>query len=622
MPPPSKQQPPAALGFKPIATTNPHHHSDDHDDADSDDQNHILPPHSPSSISTSHSPRLSAVAADPPTLNAAGTSSGARARSPPRRRSSSSSGSSFDLFSHSAAIQLRPTGDQLELDQEQGNGLGLWESISVIVGTMIGSGIFVSPGPIYSYTESASASTWIWVVAGLLSMSGALCYAELGTMITGNGGEYAYLLEAYGRLPALAFIWTSVTLLKSGTAAILAATAAQYTCRIVFVDGQAGDSEVVVERIIALVCLALGSALNAVSPRLANRAQTSFFAAKVAALALICGAGMWVLVKGTGLGPLVVGASAGGSSAQPIQTAAAAAASTGDGGAAKTPTTGIQDAKAQHSILLALQAALWGFDGWNNLNYVTEKVMQPSRTLPLAILTSVTLVTLCYLLTNVAYLIVIPSTTLLSTSNHGMVAEFGRLTSLGTILLPLCIVTSAFGALASSLYTGSHLITAAASQSHLPGLFAHVHPTRHTPTRALALQFLLAVPLVLSTHLVTLIHWYAFASYLFYGLAALAVIVLRYASPTWRYAERPFKVNLAAPVVFVAVCVWMVSVAVINEPMRVGVLVVWMSFGFLVWAVAQGVRRWRVTREGVGEAGFVRVGGGRAGAAEEVELLE
>ncbi|KAI9190240.1 LisH domain-containing protein armc9 [Blastocladiella emersonii ATCC 22665] len=547
--------PPPSLGFKPIAQGSPE--------------------------TLTRSPRLSTSSSISVPMSPGGAA-GARARSPVRQ--SFDSGSSFDLFEHTAAIHLQPTERDDDPYTDSRRDLGFWGSLSIIVGMMIGSGIFVSPGPIFDYTGSAWTSLLIWVLAGVLSLTGALCYAELGTLISGNGGEYAYLLEAYGRFPALAFIWTSITLLKSGTAAILAATAAQYTCRLFdLVDNDKAPSgtDLIVERSIALVFLVAGIAINAFSPRVATRAQTTFLGIKLAAIALISLSGLFILVRGGGLGPLVSGGS--NQSAAASESAAPAAA---DQSAGTTP------ASAHHSMLLALQAALWGFDGWNNLNYVTERVKEPERVVLRAIVSAVTLVTVSYVATNVAYLVVLPEQDL--AANHGLVAEYGSLAfgAIGKIVLPLCIVASSFGALCSTLYTGSHLVTAAAQQSHLPSFFATLNAARGTPMRALALQLGLAIPMVASARLIELIHWYSFASYLFYGATALAVLLLRYVSVKWKYAERPFQVYAIVPVCFVAVCTWMVAVAVANEPYHAVLLLVWMCLGFSLWALSRFISRW------------------------------
>ncbi|KNE63676.1 hypothetical protein AMAG_08773 [Allomyces macrogynus ATCC 38327] len=523
--------------------------------------------------------------------------------------------STIDIFADSHGIPLRPTvggggdgDDDGDIEAANGRGtMGLWTSISVIVGAIIGSGIFVSPGPIYSYTNSVLASILIWVLAGIISMSGALCYAELGTLITGNGGEYTYLLEAFGRFPALAFLWTSVTLLKSGSAAILASVCAKYLHRLLTmtsapptvergVDGDsASTAPGILELVVAVLVLTATVAINATSMRSVNRMHSVFMVIKLAAIAVVCAAGITVYARGTGLGPLVVH----------------------DKVAANASATGI----SSHSWVLAMQAALWGFDGWNNLNYVTEKVSQPEKNVPRALILGVALVTVCYVLTNVAYLIVLPASML--RQDQGMVMEFGWLAfgRVGQVLLPVFIVISTFGALHSSIFSGAYLIQSAAQQSHFPAAFAT--PPNQPPLRALALQWALAAVMLASAQLMQLIHWYAFAAYLFYGATAVALLVLRYVSTTWRYAERPFQVWPTTPVVFLLACTGMLAVSVANEWMHALYLMLWTAFGFLLWAVGQAVNRARAGN--VAPAGYARPGAPAMGEAraeaDEVGLL-
>lgn len=251
--------------------------------------------------------------------------------------------------------------------------VGLVSGVALIVGTMIGSGIFVSPSGLLLRTGSVGVSFFVWTACGLLSLCGALAYAELGTMNTSSGAEYAYFMDAFGAPPAFLFSWVSTLVLKPSQMAIICLSFAQYTVEA-FVEDCDPPGEVV--KIVALLAIVLILLVNCYSVNLATGVQNAFTAAKLMAILVVIIGGSYKLIQGN------------------TQHLAAAFDTIDD----STLNIG--------RLATAFYTGLWAYDGWNNLNYVTEEIKNPSKNLPRSIMIGIPLVTLCYTLINVSYLAV------------------------------------------------------------------------------------------------------------------------------------------------------------------------------------------------------------------------
>ncbi|ESO87846.1 hypothetical protein LOTGIDRAFT_234854 [Lottia gigantea] len=406
--------------------------------------------------------------------------------------------------------------------------VGLVSGIALIVGTMIGSGIFISPKGVLDGTGSIGLSLIVWLGCGLISLFGALSYAELGTLITKSGAEFAYLFEAMGPIPAYMYSWTSVIVLKPSTVAVICLAFAEYVFEPIF-DG-CGPPELIKKLLAAAAILAV-TMVNCYSVKLASRVQVFFTFTKLAALAMIIIGGFVMMGQGN---------------TQNLD-----------------PKTTFQGTTSSASaIALAFYDGLWAYDGWNNLNYVTEELKNPYKDLPRSIIIALPLVTICYLLTNISYFSVMDKAELLA--SDAVAATWGaRVLGVAAIIIPISVACSTFGAANGSCFTGGRLVYAAAREGHLPEILSYVHVRQLTPLPSLVFTSLIALIMIIPGDIFTLIDFFSFTAWLFYGATMAAVIILRFTRP---HEHRPYKVPIVLPI-FVLLCsIYLVLGPIIDNP--------------------------------------------------------
>ncbi|CAG8548374.1 8439_t:CDS:2 [Funneliformis caledonium] len=441
----------------------------------------------------------------------------------------------FDFDDHLIPLSLtetqrRPT--SLEKEVTFFNGLTL------VVGLMIGSGIFASPGPVALHAGSVGMSLVVWIVCGFLACTGALTYAELGSEIPLSGGEHAYLNHAYGSLLAFLYSWTAITCLKPGSNAIIAVIFAEYINRIVYHSAfnvnLPDETRVWLNKIVASLCIIIISFINAYSVRLATRTQDIFTALKLITLAVIAVIGFVVLGKG-GFTNNFEGDVFEGSSTRTSDYA------------------------------LAFYSGLWAYDGWNNVNYVTGEMKNPARDLPRVIMVGLPIVIVCYTLANVAYYAVLPSSVVTNTNTIAL--DFGRKVfgPVGGVIFALCVAASCFGAANGSIFTGSRLIYVAAREGYLPSFLGKVHGTWNTPTAALIMQAVLTIVMIIPGTFLTLLNFVSVAAWIFYFLTSFGLLILRWREPDLR---RPYKVWLSTPIIFCCVAIFLVIMPFARVPLQ------------------------------------------------------
>jgi APA family basic amino acid/polyamine antiporter len=383
----------------------------------------------------------------------------------------------------------------LELSRE----LGASHSAAVVVGTIIGSGIFLVPAEMTQAVGSAKLVFLAWIVGGLLSFCGALTYAELGSMRPQAGGEYVYVRDAYGPLPAFLYAWTWFAIAKP-------ASIATVTTGIVRILGTfpalAFFSDAFIHKpflitygqLVAIAATLLISFLNYIGIRRAGNFQLVSTVLKIAIV----------------LGIVVAGFSFSGGKWNHF--AGSFAGATG----------------GMTGFMAALVAALWAYDGWNDLNMIAGEIRQPVRNIPFALIAGVGTVGVLYMLVNAAVQYVLPASTIATSPRPASEAVALVLGPVGASVVSAGMALSMLVTLNGTIMSGARVPFAVARDGYFFSALAWVHPRFRTPSVAIVVQAILAIVLLLAGRSFKRFFSLAiFSEWLFYMIAGSTIFVFR-----------------------------------------------------------------------------------------------
>jgi len=430
--------------------------------------------------------------------------------------------------------------------------LTLTDSLSLVIGKVIGTGIFLKAAIMMQQVETPTLMMMAWVAAGVLSLAGALTYAELGAMFPRAGGEYVYLRAAYGRPLAFLYGWMQMTVGQTGVIAALSIACATFMSAFLPLSNVWASQtfhflgrEIVwrfgPQQIIAILLILLISAINCAGVAHGGKVQTILTAAKISGIALI-----------------VIGVfffSPGGTWAH-LETAPGAAQWSGT--------------KAFGAAMLA---ALWAYNGWNNLPMAAGEVQNPERNLPRALIGGMLVVLLLYVLANLAYVYALPAAEVMtsnSTSHRQAlpVATKAVETFLGTAggkFVSVIFIVSTIGSLNGGILTAARVPFAMARDGLFFSRIGVLSPGSRVPVWAIGIQAAWASVLALSGTFDQLTDFAVFGLWLFFGLTTAAVFVLRRKLPQ---APRPYRTigYPVLPFVFIVVAGWLISNTLQTNP--------------------------------------------------------
>lgn len=398
----------------------------------------------------------------------------------------------------------------------------------VTMGTVIGSGIFLTPGGVMASSgRFAGMALAVWVVGGLLSLLGALAYAELGCMKTGAGGLYAYIRDAFGPLPAFLYGWTLFLVIASGSIAALGVAAGDNMAALLPMSGLA-------KKLVAFVVIATLAVINIRGTR--QSATALAVATVLKALALV----MLIVVL-----PIV---GHGFSEASPAWPPAF-------------------DGAVLSGGLAAMVSVLWAYEGWQYATFVGGEVKDPQRSFPRGLVLGTTAVIVIYILANVGYIAGLgPARLATSTTvaSDAVGAAFGP-TAARLIAIP--VLVSVISAAHGLLLTASRVFYAMARDGVFFKALGEVHPKLGTPANSIVALSGWAFLLAMSGTFNTLLTYVVFVGWIFYGLGGLCVIAFRRQEPD---TPRPFKVPgyPLSPILFVLSALVIVLNTVIQTPIR------------------------------------------------------
>jgi len=434
-------------------------------------------------------------------------------------------------------ISEKPRGYDLEDTQKPvqiQRNLGLWSGVSIIVGTIIGSGIWVTPGSIMQYSESVGIFLVQWVVCGLLSALGAMCYIELACVVPQSGGETVYLKAAFGDFVSFVFSWLRAIVLGPTSCAFLAGVSSEYILRV-HPDIETTLNESIgfewTKKIVGVGLLLISSLVNILSSRGAAIVQNIVTVSKMVGVVIVIIGGFVRLGQGN---------------TESFQSG--------------FDRLCFLDKLGPASIGLIAFNGLWNYDGWNQLNFVAEELEDPGKNFPRCILLSMPLVVLVYILMNISYLSAMSPQELFESSAVGVQWAEVVLHDWSWII-PVFVFISSFGTMHASLFASGRQVYAASREGHLPEVISYVNKFTLTPLPGLLFNGAFAVMFLLMRDINALLDMYMVAASFFYGLCMLALIVLRF---TKKDAERTFKIWIVVPVA-ILIFFWYCTIAPLTE---------------------------------------------------------
>jgi basic amino acid/polyamine antiporter, APA family len=406
--------------------------------------------------------------------------------------------------------------------------VGFLGSTAIVVGTIIGSGIFLVPHDVAQQVGSVRSLMLVWILGGVLALGGALSLAELGAATPEAGGVYVYLRQAYGKLFAFLYGWAALLVIESGSIATLAVAFGIYAASFL-------PFTTLEQKLISVCVIAILSLVNIAGVRKGAAVQTVFMMAKLSGLALIVGLAFF---------------------------------------RATTPVAATQPLPTPHTTFasfgVALIGVLWAYQGWHMLSYAAGEVRDPARILPRSYLVGTLVIVAVYLAANLAYLQVLPLAALAQHQRVAAEAMMALAGPRGAAFVSALILCSIFGALNGNVLGGARVYFAMARDGVFFGAAGRVHPRFQTPALAIVIQGVWSAVLAASGSFKQLYTYVIFTGWVFYGAAVLAVIVMRRKEPQ---LARPYRVSgyPLMPVAFALVALVIVVTTLVGSPVESGI---------------------------------------------------
>jgi APA family basic amino acid/polyamine antiporter len=437
----------------------------------------------------------------------------------------------------------------------------------VVIGSIIGSGIFLTPQSVAAALPVPGLMLLVWVLTGLLTLAGALTNAEIASELTAAGGQYVYFRVLFGDLTAFLFGWTTFVVYQTGSISAIAVAFARYFGY--FVDlphfpaeleawklpvlGNIAPFDDIGVKLVAIAAIVFLAVVNYFGVRFGSFVQNLFTTLKVLAIASI----------------IVLGFTSGSGSTEhffPLWGSIP--------GGALLPAIGV-----------AMVATLWSYDGWNSLTFMAGEVKEPQRNIPLALILGTVAVIVIYVLTNMAYLYVLPIGEIASSKRVAADMMERVFAGGGGAMISLAVMLSTFGSVNATSMTTARVYFAMAKDRLFFRSMGAVHPRYRTPGRSIVVQCVWACVLTLTGTFDQLFTYVIFAGWIFYGLGAAGVFILRRKFPDSNRAYRvpgyPF-----VPLAFVLVATWFVVNTLITNPADSMVGLVLLALGlplYLYW---------------------------------------
>lgn len=422
--------------------------------------------------------------------------------------------------------------------------LGTTDLTLLVIGNVIGSGIFIVPSVVLRQSGgSVTVASIVWLIGGVLSLLGALSYGELASMDRKSGGLYAFIRDGFGPFPAFLYGWTLFFVIGAGTIATLAVAASNYL-------GQFSELSAMMKKAVSVGLIVVMAVINVLGTRGSASVQNVATAIKVGAI-LVMSALLFLLGD-------------------------AASAATGPAATSAVSIAGVG---------LAMISVLWAYEGWQYVTFADAEALNPQRTLPRAIAVGTVALILIYLIANFAYLAALGPGGVMASERVAAEATAAVLGPGAGRLIAAAIILSMYSAAHATVITAPRVYFAMANEGLFFRKLAEVHPRYGTPAVAIIASCTLAALLAVTGTFEQLLTYVVFVGWIFYALGAAAVIALRKRRPE---AARPFRVPgyPLTPVLFILAAAAIVGNTIISQPGRAAVGIGMVLLGapaYLLW---------------------------------------
>jgi basic amino acid/polyamine antiporter, APA family len=366
--------------------------------------------------------------------------------------------------------------------------LGRFDATMVVIGGIIGAGIFITPYIVAQRLDAPMLVLAAWGVGGLIALAGALSYAELGALFPKVGGQYVYLKDAFHPLVGFLYGWALLLVIESGAVAAVAITFATY---LLHMTGGPDGARVA----LAVTALILVAIVNYLGVKPGSRMLNVFVVLKLGALAILVGAGLFAAAHPGWWHDSRIAASA-------------------------APSTLV-------AFGAALVPILFAYGGWQNANYVAEEIENPRRNLPLSLVAGTVAVALIYVSTNVVYLRALGLNTLAATTTPAADVARGVFGTPGDLFVSAAIAISTFGFLNLAILAPTRVYYAMAADGLFAPSLSRLHPRFRTPSIAIVVQVAWSCILALTGTYDRLLNYVVFADWIFFGLTVATLLVFR-----------------------------------------------------------------------------------------------
>ena len=420
--------------------------------------------------------------------------------------------------------------------------LSLYGLIMVAIGSCIGSGIFVTPSQIAGLIPSSTLILIVWILGGIIALTGALTFSELGSLFPYAGGIYVFLREAYGGWMGFLYGWAYLLIITSGSIAVLALAFSHYLGFLIPMNHN-------LEIAVSISAISLLTVLNVLRAKFGEIFSNIFTGLKLAGILIIIGAGF---VFGSG----------------------------------EFSFNDFPDLSFTGTTLsgfgVAFTGVLFSYGGWQHASFLAGETKNPARNVPVAMITGAIVVTLIYLLVNTGYMLLMPVNEIIS-SDQVAAEAVSRVIPSGGIIVAAIIAVSTFGTIGIYTLSAPRIYFAMASDGLFFKSIARVHPEFRTPFNAIIVQSVWAILLLLFWGTFeNLITYTVSIEFIFYILAATGIYIFR---KKLKDEVRPYRTTgyPVTPFIFIAINTWFVINITINKPLHMGVGLAFLALGVPVY---------------------------------------